>query len=1053
MRIVSAPPSHTHTPRTIHTHRLIDTTKHSVMSGLRPDTFAHLTELKKQIQSIHAIPTSSSGAQPHDDFVIGAVSDRLTEEWAVTSHEELELKKVSSDESVSVNTVSGNGECDNDEFDDLRYGVPDHAVEERRHPLSPDQLRAFETAVEKLRSPSDQLLMFIHGPPGTGKTLLANRIMSAASRLQIHSKFAALCGAAAKLNNGTTIHYLAHMGIAEKNADKVSEDQVKCMLEKAGQTMYRLLIIDEASMLTAKILNKIERRYSAANLLDVHDMGSDCLFGGMHIIIMGDMLQLPPPTNYQRSLHYDSVAQAKGAKRYDDDIDLQRGLKTFLTFDKIELTTQNRAKNDPDHAFRVHRLRTHSRPIDDKLLQSLKPLTSAEAVTKEWRYAPVLVTSNLERHVINKHQVVRYARDHGVLVFSWINPITNAGDLEIDETEEEAISVTARRYFAVGAPCYVDQNLNAAATGIVNGSKGKMHSLTFKTGYTIDIPFNSESGDIINVDPPVSVNVRLLKPKHESTKVKNAGPFHNYGDVIPLMKHSVEEKVAGTKLVRKTHPVSLGFSITFHKVQGQTLDRVVLALHKRSPNQLLSLKFEMLYVALTRVRQGDHIRVLYFVSKPKYSEIRPHGGSLDFLKNLSRPKEFNEWMSSYDEGRWCDDILKQKTEKEREKLRCRLRLLKPLTKYKVTELRDFCSVFGLRVEKNPRKHDFVVALYPTWAGLSKARRIPDRYKCIKRKTSTASPHKQRRSSSGNQSPVNRKNIMSNSITLNDHNGDDNCLIISSVPHLSRSTLMAATQAQSDLHRMRSQHTSVVVAKTCMERVKYCQELDYVGQCSRWSAYQLSTPGLFLCDTVVFYFCSHFCKGHESKAWCVDPLYPLEHGSAIHHMTNSENILYRIHELKQTVLFPHNIPHGVHWVIVLVWLDHRGFLHIQCRNSLRGFVRHDITSVSRVETFLRSLYQVDEDYNLPRIKHDCSPYLTQQQLNECGLHVIANAYLASTGQVHTHRFDNTFITQMRKLCLSVWYQHRVRRNITLIMSEQPDIIDLSKDHVRVIHPKI
>ena len=88
-------------------------------------------------------------------------------------------------------------------------------------------LLTFDHAVEKFQK-NEQLLLFVHGPPGTGKTLLANRIMKAANRLGIGSKFAACTGAAASINGGCTLHYLANLGVKLPHANQhVTANQVQ----------------------------------------------------------------------------------------------------------------------------------------------------------------------------------------------------------------------------------------------------------------------------------------------------------------------------------------------------------------------------------------------------------------------------------------------------------------------------------------------------------------------------------------------------------------------------------------------------------------------------------------------------------------------------------------------------------------------------------------------------------------------------------------------------------------------------------------------------------
>ena len=249
--------------------------------------------------------------------------------------------------------------------------------------------------------------------------------MAAAERFGIRSKFAALSGAAATLKGGTTLHYLANLGIKLPihNAP-VTVEQKKAMIERGG--IYGLLAIDESSMIFSKFLNSVENRYTAADLLGLASGakhlsfdkvsvkpsgGKDLIppkakakFGGMSVLLFGDMLQLPPPNNFAKAIFADCVAETAGGPKYAKDTACYAGVHLFRQFKKVELTTQNRAKGDEAHKKMIHRLRTASQPIDDDFLASLRPLSAKDLRNPRWQFAPYLVTSNLERLLINKHQ-------------------------------------------------------------------------------------------------------------------------------------------------------------------------------------------------------------------------------------------------------------------------------------------------------------------------------------------------------------------------------------------------------------------------------------------------------------------------------------------------------------------------------------------------------------------------------------------------------------------------------------------------------------------------
>jgi hypothetical protein len=131
--------------------------------------------------------------------------------------------------------------------------------------------------------------------------------------------------------------------------------------------------------------------------------------------------------------------------------------------------------------------------------------------------------------------------------------------------------------------------------------------------------------------------------------------------VIPVEKQSTWQTTtalhAGShsshQVSAKPHGVELGFAITFHKVQGKTLARVILDLNKRPFTP--SVGFSALYVAITRVRRNADMRVL-----------RPQpGGNLDHLMKLAPSINLRAWLCGFRtaDGRWDQNLAKDAHER------------------------------------------------------------------------------------------------------------------------------------------------------------------------------------------------------------------------------------------------------------------------------------------------------------------------------------------------------------------------------------------------------
>lgn len=131
--------------------------------------------------------------------------------------------------------------------------------------------------------------IFITGPGGSGKTALIRHIQKDAYKKGINIQVCALTGCAAVLLEckAKTIHSWAGIGLGKGT---VSELYIKI---RRNQKAYKnwlctdLLIIDEISMMTAELLDKL-------NEIGKKVRGNKKPFGGIQILLVGDFFQLPP---------------------------------------------------------------------------------------------------------------------------------------------------------------------------------------------------------------------------------------------------------------------------------------------------------------------------------------------------------------------------------------------------------------------------------------------------------------------------------------------------------------------------------------------------------------------------------------------------------------------------------------------------------------------------------------------------------------------------------------------------------------------------------------
>ena len=131
--------------------------------------------------------------------------------------------------------------------------------------------------------------VMITGPGGTGKSFLIQHIISLKSTLLSDKSdimgVTATTGAAAVLIRGTTLHSLLGIGLGVESAPQLLK-KINSNNKIDFWKSLKILIIDEVSMLSLELFDKLEY---IARIVRANEKP----FGGIHLILSGDFLQLP----------------------------------------------------------------------------------------------------------------------------------------------------------------------------------------------------------------------------------------------------------------------------------------------------------------------------------------------------------------------------------------------------------------------------------------------------------------------------------------------------------------------------------------------------------------------------------------------------------------------------------------------------------------------------------------------------------------------------------------------------------------------------------------
>ena len=193
--------------------------------------------------------------------------------------------------------------------------------------------------------------VFLTGAAGSGKTYVLNAYIKYLRENDISVAITASTGIAATHMNGKTIHSWAHIGIKEYLSPADLQHLFKRKEQRLAIAEAKVLIIDEVSMLHHFRLDMVD-----AVLRKVH--GNTEPFGGIQVVLCGDLFQLPPVTR-------------GGPARYITEADVWERMNIHVCY----LTEQYRHEDDTLSQL-LNEMR--SGEVSEQSLERLKERMNAE---------------------------------------------------------------------------------------------------------------------------------------------------------------------------------------------------------------------------------------------------------------------------------------------------------------------------------------------------------------------------------------------------------------------------------------------------------------------------------------------------------------------------------------------------------------------------------------------------------------------------------------------------------------------------------------------------
>ena len=396
--------------------------------------------------------------------------------------------------------------------------------------LNKNQMDAFNT-IERTHSN-----ILILGQAGTGKSTFVQYLKSASSK-----RVVCACPTAVSALNigGQTIHSLFQI----QPRDFIMPELLKLKAKPRNiLNATDILVIDEISMVAPDLLDAID-------ILARQARRNNEPFGGIQVVAIGDMFQLPPVITRDSEQYYEQAYEYKNAYFFDANVYKRAD---FIKYDFNMVYRQS----------------------DNDLLQNLMRLRDGDTNALDFFNA-----CRIDEENVRKNAVI-------ITPFRNVAERINTDKLnQINAPEITYNGVLSGNFNANDVPAPMELKLKQGALVMFvkngdkwhNGSVGIVENLGAKE--IIVQLLDNDKNDLVVVKPEKWEKIEYSRDENDRIIENEIGSY-------------------------KQFPLTLGYAMTIHKSQGKTLSKVIIDISRGA------FAHGQTYVALSRTRSAKDMHIV-----------------------------------------------------------------------------------------------------------------------------------------------------------------------------------------------------------------------------------------------------------------------------------------------------------------------------------------------------------------------------------------------------------------------------------------------------------